>query len=162
MTSKIDLALVAVGLAILNANELRLKDKILNVKRAAYGRGASGQGRSGDVVVRLRMEPSCGRDQQEEWSGRAPRFQEGLSDVSMSDHSHVGGFSYLAYKEELQKLGEKTVNGFVRSSCLVFPPIVITSKSHGVKRLQRSCVIDWSPGSGVGTDASSLLSDFGG
>ncbi|GAB2294655.1 hypothetical protein Dimus_028851 [Dionaea muscipula] len=39
-------------------------------------------------------------------------------------------------------------------------PIVITSESHGVKRLSRSCVVEWKSGNCSGFQAPSLLADL--
>ncbi|GAB2290119.1 hypothetical protein Dimus_024406, partial [Dionaea muscipula] len=144
---------VAAGIAILNADGLKLKDKTLFVKRAAFARSGS--------VTCPRMEPSLGLERREMREGRLPQCREGITKVPTTFCCQSGGGSLLTFKDALQGTRTKASIGFEGSEGGVPPPIVITGTSHGIEQLQHSCVIEWSSGSCEGIHASSLFSDLG-
>ncbi|GAB2289757.1 hypothetical protein Dimus_024064, partial [Dionaea muscipula] len=106
------------------------------------------------------MELPPSKDFQEETLGRSLPPRVGISDGSLIQRGQIGEGSVLSFKEALQ--GVRRMNVDLKGpGCGETQPIVIKGESHGVDRLRRCCVIEWSTGYGSGLLVSDLLLDAG-
>ncbi|GAB2271852.1 hypothetical protein Dimus_006682 [Dionaea muscipula] len=112
----------AAGRAVLNVNSLKLMDRILHVKRAAFGKDVSGL-RSRKVV----LPPIC-------------RQERGNHGDSSDQRYSAGRGTVLSYETVLQ--GERRESAG-RTGCSEPSKIVISDESSEVDRLMKSCVIEW-------------------